>query len=266
MSKIIAISNQKGGVSKTTTAYNIGACLAIQHNKKVLLVDIDPQANLSEYLGFEPDGQPTMTQLIMAACMGSIIPNDTVCGAIRHSESANVDYIPSDINLASSESLMATAISRETILKRILSDDVVSKYDYVIIDCLPSLGSLLINALTCADRVLIPVQTQKFSLDGLQALDALFQQIKAAINPNISYLGILPTMVERTKVSRAALDTLSEKYGDMLLKTYISKSVEAPKSAESRIPLCVTDSKLGNEYKNLTNEILQIEQDTATVA
>lgn len=257
MSTIIAISNQKGGVSKTTTAYNLGACLAIHHKKRVLLIDIDPQANLSEYLGFEPDGQPTMTQLIMTACMGNIISSDMVQNTIRYCKSADVDYIPSDINLASSESLMATAISRETILKRILSNDVINGYDFVIIDCLPSLGSLLINAFTCADKVLIPVQTQKFSLDGLQALDALFQQIKTAINPNVNYLGILPTMVERTKVSKSAMETLSEKYREMILNTYISKSVEAPKSAESRIPLCMTDSKIGTEYKNLAEEVLE---------
>ena len=257
MSTVIAISNQKGGVSKTTTAFNLGACLALGHNKKVLLVDNDPQANLSEYLGYEPDGMPTITQLIVSTCVGNGVTADTVKTAIRHSESANVDYIPADINLASSESLMATAISRETILKRILSDSVTSAYDYVIIDCLPSLSSLLINALTAADKVLIPVQTQKFSLDGLQALDALFQQIKTAINPNICYLEILPTMVDRTKVSHSAMDTLKEKYGDMVLNTFISKSVEAPKSAESGIPLCMTDCKLGTEYKNLTMEVLE---------
>ena len=257
MSTIIAVSNQKGGVSKTTTAYNLGACLAIHHKKNVLLVDIDPQANLSEYLGYEPDGQPTMTQLILTTSMGNAITSNVVKAAIRHSDSANTDYIPSDINLASSETLMSTAISRETILKRILSDEVTNCYDYVIIDCLPSLGSLLINALTAADLVLIPVQTQKFSLDGLQALEALFQQIKTAINPKLEYLGILPTMVDRTKVSRSALATLSEQYGEKVLDTYISKSVEAAKSAENRVPLCITDCKIGMEYIELTKEVLK---------
>lgn len=159
-----------------------------------------------------------------------------------------------DINLASTESLMSTAISRETILKRILSDEITSAYDFVIIDCLPSLGSLLINALTAADKVLIPVQTQKFSMDGLQALEALIEQIKSAVNPKISYLGILPTMVDRTKVSHNALQTLSEKYDSKVLNTYISKSVEASKSTETGIPLCVTGSKLGTECKSLTVE------------
>ena len=256
MSITISVSNQKGGIGKSTTAYNLGAVLALNHNKKVLLADIDPQANLSEYLGYEPDGKPTMTQLIMTACTGTVITPETVQIAVRHSEAANVDYIPSDINLANSETMMSTALSRETILRRILSEDNVKGYDFLIIDCLPSLSTLLINALTAADKVLIPVQTQKFSLDGLQALDSLYQQIRSAINPKLSMLGVLPTMVDRTNVSKKALEELCEKYGDMLFETYISKSVEAAKSSESKVPLCMTDSKLGNEYERLAEEVL----------
>lgn len=251
---IIAISNQKGGVSKTTTAYNLGAALSLKHDKKVLLVDIDPQANLSEYLSYEPDEKPTMTQLIMTACTGGRLTPDLVGSAIRHNDAAGVDYIPSDINLANSETLMQTALSRETILRRILAN--VDGYDFVIIDCLPSLGTLLINALTAANRLLIPVQTQKFSLDGLQALNALYEQIRTAINPNITMLGVLPTMVDRTSVSRKALAELHEKYGDVLFNTQISKSVEAAKSSESGTPLCMTGHKLGQEYDELAQEVL----------
>lgn len=256
MSKIIAISNQKGGVSKTTTAYNLGACLALKHGKRVLLVDIDPQANLSDYLGYDADGQPTMTYLVMTACMSNSISTETVRSAIRHNETANVDYIPSDINLASSETIMSTALSRETVLKRILTEEVTSEYDFVLIDCLPSLSTLLINALTAADDILIPVQTQKFSLDGLNALEALFQQIRTAINPKLRLLGILPTMVDRTKVSRTAIETLSEKYGNTLFRTYIRKSVEAAKSCETKKPLCLTGGNLAADYIALAEEVL----------
>lgn len=181
---IIAISNQKGGVGKSTTAYNLGACLALKHDKKVLLIDFDPQANLSEYLKYEPDGNPTMTQLIMSFYAGNPVTAETAQKAIRHSETAEVDYIPADINLANAETLMVTMISKEHILRRILTEDVIGAYDFVLIDCLPSLGTLLINALTAADRVLIPVQTQKFSMDGLQSLEALTQLVKANTNPN----------------------------------------------------------------------------------
>lgn len=251
---IISVSNQKGGVSKTGVSFNLGSALALKHSKKVLLIDLDPQANLSEYLKYEPDGKPTLTQLVMTACTGGRLIPELVGSAIRHNDTAGVDYIPSDINLANSETLMQTALSRETILRRILAN--VDGYDFVIIDCLPSLGTLLINALTAANRLLIPVQTQKFSLDGLQALNALYEQIRTAINPNITMLGVLPTMVDRTSVSRKALAELHEKYGDVLFNTQISKSVEAAKSSESGTPLCTTGHKLGQEYDELAQEVL----------
>ena len=253
---IISVSNQKGGVSKTGVSFNLGTALALKHSQKVLLIDLDPQANLSEYLKYEPDGKPTLTQLVMTACTGGRLTPELVASAIRHNDTAGVDYIPSDINLANSETLMQTALSRETILRRILSEDNIGGYDFVIIDCLPSLGTLLINALTAANKLLIPVQTQKFSLDGLQALNALYEQIKTAINPNITILGVLPTMVDRTSVSKKAIAELHEKYSDVLFTTKISKSVEAAKSSESGTPLCMTAHKLGQEYDELAQEVL----------
>ena len=111
---IISVSNQKGGVSKTGVSFNLGSALALKHDKKVLLIDNDPQANLSEYLKYEPDGEPTLTHLVMTVCTGRTLTPDYVKSAIRHSDTAGVDYIPADINLANSETLMQTAISRET--------------------------------------------------------------------------------------------------------------------------------------------------------
>ena len=223
----------------------------ILRGKRVLLVDFDPQANLSEYLKYEPNGNPTMTQLIMSFHAGTPLNAEATQNAIRHNDTAGVDYIPSDINLANAETLMVTMISKEHILRRILTEDVVGAYDFVLIDCLPSLGTLLINVLTAADRVLIPVQTQKFSMDGLQSLEALTQLVKANTNPKLDLIGVLPTMVDRTKVSRTAIDTLNEKYGEMLFRTSISKSIEAAKSSENGIPLCLTGHKLGQEYDEL---------------
>ncbi len=256
MTKIIAIANQKGGVGKTTTTMNLGAALSIM-GKKVLLIDIDPQANLSEYLGYsEPDEKPTMTQLILTVCSRSVIDHDLVKGSIRHNDVNDVDYIPSDINLANADVAMSAALSRETVLKRILSKEVVSEYDYVLIDCLPALGVLLINAMTAATDMIIPVQTQKFSVDGLTALTALHSQITATINSELSQPFVLPTMVDNTKVSKNALTKLSERFMGTLLSTVIHKSVEAAKSSESGIALCKTKNRLGDEYKSLANEII----------
>lgn len=152
---------------------------------------------------------------------------------------------------------MTSALSRETILKRILSENVTDGYDYVIIDCLPSLGTMLINALTVADKVLIPVQTQEFSMDGLQALESLIQQIKTTINPKLELLGILPTMVDRTKISRACVEVLNEKYGQILFRTSISRAIQAANSAKNRTPLCLSAGKLSTEYENLTQEVIE---------
>lgn len=258
MSKIIAIANQKGGVGKTTTTMNLGAALSLEHNKKILLIDLDPQANLSEYLGYsEPDGKPTMTQLIINVCQKSLISPEAVKESIRHNEINNVDFIPSDINLANADVAMSSALSRETILKRILSKDVIADYDYILIDCLPALGVLLINALTAADDMIIPVQTQKFSIDGLSALTALHGQIAATINPELAQPLVLPTMVDNTTISKNALKTLSERFKDTMLETIIHKSVEAAKSSESGIALCKSKNKLGEEYKALAKEITE---------
>ena len=255
MNHVIAIANQKGGVGKSTSCYNIGAAMVLNMGKKVLVADIDPQANLSEYLGFVPDGKPTMTQLVMETAAGSV-NFENVCNAVRTNPKTGLDYIPSDINLAASEAIMATALARETILKRILSDELVSQYDYVLIDCLPSLGTLFINALTACNSILIPVQTQKFSMDGMTALESLYQQIRQSLNPNLNIIGILPTMVDNTGISKACMGTLVEKYGDTLFSTSIPKSIKAAYSSESGKPLCQYKNKIGESYIAIAEEII----------
>ena len=174
---------------------------------------------------------------------------------VRYNEKNKLYYIPADISLANAETIMTTALARETILKRILSQSVIESYDYVLIDCLPSLGILLINALVAADEMIIPVQTQKFSLDGLQALTELYEQIRSTINPALKLAGILPTMADFTNVSRNALKSLADR-SDKVFDTVIHKSVEAAKSSESGNALCKTKNKLGDEYKALAEEIL----------
>ena len=152
MARTIVITSGKGGVGKTTTTFNLGAALALKKGKKVLLVDLDPQANLSEYLGYTgADNKPTMTQLITEVTSKAIVSANVVISSVRYNERNCLYYIPADINLANAETLMSTALARETVLKRILLDSVTEDYDYVLIDCLPSLGILLINAMTAAD-------------------------------------------------------------------------------------------------------------------
>lgn len=254
MAKIITISNQKGGVGKTTTAFNLAAALSVK-GKKVLLVDLDPQANLSEYLGYQQDEQPTMTHLISEVSIKSMVLPETVQQAIRQHKEHSMDYIPADINLANAEMMMINALARESIVKRILLPEVVATYDYVLIDCLPSLGVLLINALAAADEMLIPVQTQKFSMDGLNSLMGLYQQIQSTINPTLHLSGILPTMVDTTLVSRAAYQKLTERYSGKLFKTVIHRSVEAAKAAETG-NMIAAKTKLGAEYAALAEEIM----------
>lgn len=259
MKKIIAVANQKGGVGKTTSAVNIGTALAMQ-GSKVLLVDLDPQANMSAYLGFEDDDKATMSDLIVTAAnnftMGALkreMPAMKDC--IRYSETNKVSYIPSDIGLAYADTCMMQAAQRESILKYILSDDSVQEYDYVIIDCLPSLGILLINALTAADGVIIPVQTQKFALDGLDMLTEIYSQVKTAINPKLEIIGVLATMTDNTNISKLTADKLSERYGDKMFRTSVHKSVEAANSSERMRSLCLNKTKLGEEYKAVAAEI-----------
>lgn len=254
--KIIALCNQKGGVGKTTTAVNLGSALQLA-GKKVLLVDLDPQANLSSYLGFEGDDNATITDLFMMLATSAKLDDEVVEEAIRHNEQNDLDFIPSDINLSKAEVSLMQAISRETLLKRILRKEVLAKYDYILIDCLPSLGVLISNALAASDGIIIPVQTQKFALDGLSGLESVYEQIQVNINEKLELIGVLPTMVDATNMTKAIIAKLEEMYGDKLFKTRISKSVEAANSSERMIALTLTKHKLGDEYKALAKEVIK---------
>ena len=255
---ILAIANQKGGVGKSTTAVNLGVGLVSAYKKKVLLIDLDPQANMTEYLGHDLEESISITDLLTGFIRKGNVTEDYVQSAIFTNEKNGIDYILADLSLANTEQLMVTALSRETILKRLIrSHPVFEKYDYIIIDTLPSLGVLMINALAAANGVIIPSQTQKFSADGLEALIALMDQIKTALNPDLMLYGILPTMVDNTNVSKITLEKFKTEYGDKLFDTRIHRSIEAAKSSETGIALVKRSSKIGNDYIAFTNELIK---------
>lgn len=256
MCKIISIANQKGGVGKTTTAMNLGVALRLQ-GKSVLLIDFDPQANLSTYLCFDNDEQPTVSHLIMSA-IGQGKKSNNVKDYIRHSDINDIDYMPSDINLANAEYYLTVALSRETVLKRMLTGEIIGDYDYIIIDCNPSLGVLLMNALVASNGIIIPVQAQNFAFDGLGMLNNIFEQVKTALRPDLQLIGVLPTIVEETTtVSKYIVEQLKERYPDKLFHTSIHKATEAVKSTGKHKSLCLYKNRLGEEYKALAVEVIE---------
>jgi len=253
--KIIAVANQKGGVGKTTTTLNLAAGVK-EHGKKVLVIDLDPQGNLSKYVGHSQDKLPTTGDLLMSAVNGE---TDDTAQEIRQS-GEGIDYIPSDIRLSGADFFLINAMMREQVLRRVLEAPVFQQYDYIFIDCLPSLGILLINALSACDSVLIPVQAQDFALDGLDAFLSVFQTVKNGINSNIHVEGVLGTMCDNTRMSSAVTGALKDRFGPLFYETQISRSVEATNSSYEQKSLIATGkSKLGEQYRRLAGEFLKKE-------
>lgn len=253
--KIIAIANQKGGVGKTTTALNVAAGL-VKTGKRVLAIDLDPQGNLTDYLGHQADELPTISELMQLSASGRVSEVNALECIRRNAE--GIDYIPSNILLASADLFLAQVMCREQVLRKLLKDEVFAAYDYIIIDCLPSLGILLTNALVASTGVFIPVQTQKFAMDGLQQLEQSYALVKDNINPELTIEGILLTMTDNTNMSKAVEDALTERYGDKVLKTHIRRSVEATNSTYAQQSLITTkNSRLGLEYQAVVDEMME---------
>ena len=227
--KVIAITNQKGGGGKTTTTFNLGVALAKQ-GKKVLIVDVDPQSNLTTYAGWynEEDLRYTLSDLMEQSMNDEEIK--TKESILHHKE--NIDLIPSSLNLSALENALAYAMSREYTLRNCLSV-VKNDYDYILLDCQPSLGMLTINALASADSVLIPVQSEYFALRGMTDLFKIINKVRRQINPTLKIDGAFLTLVDkRTNLSREIAKQINDNYGS-ILKLYDTKIPRAVKTAES---------------------------------
>ena len=255
--KIICVANQKGGVGKTTTVMNMAAGL-VKKGKSVLCIDFDPQGNLSDYLGHEPDGYADISDIMLSAARYEQYSFD---GVIRQN-AEGIYYIPSSIALASADMFLAQTMCREQVLKGILQDSIFTQYEYIFIDCQPSLGILLTNALAVSNEVIIPVQAQKFSLDGVNYLMQAIRMVQSALNPQLKIGGILLTMYDGTNMAKAVRQALQENYGDLLFDAQICRRVEATESTYAQQSLISqAHSKLGKEYLQAVNELLQREEE-----
>ena len=254
---VMAVVNQKGGTGKTTTCENLGVGLAME-GKKVLLVDTDPQASLTICLGHPVPDQlsPTLSDM-----MGKILSEQPIApgdGILHHPE--GVDLMPANIELSGLEVSLVNAMSRETILKQYL-DTVKQNYDFILLDCMPSLGMLTVNALAAADNVLIPVQAAYLPAKGLEQLLQTINKVRRQINPKLRIEGILLTMVDsRTNYSKDISNLIRENYGGKLkvYKTDIPRSVRAEEISAEGTSIFKHDpkGKVADAYRVLTKEVL----------
>ena len=266
MGKIIAISNQKGGVGKTTSTLNIGAGLASK-GKKVLLLDLDPQGSLTTCMGYEPSElENTIAQLIDAFIRRRAI--DDLEPFIIDVEGLHL--LPSNITLSVVENAIVTATSREYILKKILAP-LKEEYDYILIDCLPSLGMLNLNALTACDSVMVPIKAQFLDLKGFELLLDSINLVKAETNPAIGVEGIVLTMYDdRLKLAKKVSEAVQQAYGSSvsgspggirIFETRISTSTKAAEASATGQSIYDYDkgSKTAHEYERLVTEVMTLE-------
>jgi chromosome partitioning protein len=250
MGKIIAIANQKGGVGKTTTSINLSACLA-QKGKKVLVIDTDPQGNTTSGFGIDKNFvENTIYELILGDC--------SIQDCIIHNAIENVSVVPSNVNLAAAEIELIGVDKKEFILKNEV-DWVKDSYDYIIIDCPPSLNLLTINAMTTADSVLVPIQCEYYALEGLSQLIHTVNLIKERLNPELDMEGVVFTMYDsRTNLSMQVVENVKSNLQSHICSTIIPRNIRLAEAPSHGMPITMYDPKsIGAEsYMKLAEEII----------
>jgi chromosome partitioning protein len=249
MNRIIAIINQKGGSGKTTTAVNLGAYLAI-FGRTVLLIDLDPQSHSTIHLGLKPHE-------IQKSIYNVMMEESPLLEIIRKTEISNLFIAPANIHLSGAEIELAGIVGREMVLKDAV-ERVRYRYDYILIDCPPSLGLLTVNALTVAKEVIIPVQTEFFALEGMGKLLNTVEIVRKRLNRELDITGIVPTMFDaRTNLSKEVIEKIKEYFKDKVYKTVIRKNVKLAEASSHGKPIAIYDPRStgAEDYESLSREV-----------
>lgn len=249
---VISMCNQKGGVGKTTSSINLGAALA-ETGRCVLLVDLDPQGALSAGLGIQSYELDTTIYNLLVDTSVSV---DEV---IVHTHTENLDVIPANIDLSAAEIQLVSEVGREQALYRAIYP-VMDRYDYILVDCQPSLGLLTVNALACSDGVIIPMECEFFSMRGLALLTDTMDKVRARLNPRLSLTGILVTLYDgRTLHARDVMSRLMEAFGDTVFETVITRTVRFPETSVAGEPIITwaSSSPGAQQYRQLAAEVIE---------
>lgn len=250
MGRVIAIANQKGGVGKTTTTINLSSCLA-ELGQKVLVVDTDPQGNTTSGLGIDKEtAESTVYQLMIGEC--------EIKDCLIHTDFERLDVIPSNVNLAGAEIDLIGIEDREYILKKALTD-IRNEYDFVILDCPPSLNMLTVNAMTAADTVLVPIQCEYYALEGLSQLMHTISLVQKRLNPELEIEGVVFTMYDaRTNLSLQVVENVKENLKQTIYKTIIPRNVRLAEAPSHGLPINYYDAKSAGaeSYRLLAEEVI----------